>query len=89
MFSFFKKDPLKQLNKQYSAKLEQAMISQRNGDIKGYSPLKQSKYSIKLKSLKVKYLKYRTLSVSLVFDNNTSLRCCYQACTIENFKTLK
>jgi len=37
MFSFFKKDPLKQLNKQYSAKLEQAMISQRNGDIKGYS----------------------------------------------------
>ena len=39
MFSFFKKDPLKQLNKQYSAKLEQAMISQRNGDIKGYSQL--------------------------------------------------
>lgn len=39
MFSFFKKDPLKQLNKQYSVKLEQAMISQRNGDIKGYSQL--------------------------------------------------
>ena len=39
MFSFFKKDPLKQLNKQYSAKLEQAMFSQRNGDIKGYSQL--------------------------------------------------
>ncbi|HEA19019.1 MAG: DUF6435 family protein [Pseudoalteromonas prydzensis] len=39
MFSFFKKDPLKQLNKQYSAKLEQAMQSQRNGDIKSYSQL--------------------------------------------------
>ena len=39
MFSFFKKDPLKQLNKQYSAKLKQAMQSQRNGDIKSYSLL--------------------------------------------------
>ena len=37
MFSFFKKDPLKELNKEYSAKLEQAMLSQRKGDIKSYS----------------------------------------------------
>ena len=37
MFSIFKKDPLKKLNKKYEAKLEQAMHAQRNGDIKGYS----------------------------------------------------
>ncbi|WP_413694364.1 DUF6435 family protein [Psychromonas sp. KJ10-2] len=39
MFSLFKKDPLKQLNKQLSAKLEEAMHAQRNGDIKRYSQL--------------------------------------------------
>jgi hypothetical protein len=37
MFSIFKKDPLKKLNKKYEGKLEQAMHAQRNGDIKGYS----------------------------------------------------
>lgn len=37
MFSIFKKNPLKKLNKQYEAKLEQAMNAQRNGDIKSYS----------------------------------------------------
>jgi hypothetical protein len=37
MFSIFKKDPIKKLNKQYDAKLEQAMYAQRNGDIKSYS----------------------------------------------------
>ena len=37
MFSIFKKDPLKKLNKKYEAKLEQAMHAQRNGDIKSYS----------------------------------------------------
>jgi len=39
MFSIFKKDPLKKLNKQLSAKLEEAMYAQRNGDIKTYSQL--------------------------------------------------
>ncbi|MGO2011633.1 MAG: DUF6435 family protein [Pseudoalteromonas sp.] len=39
MFSLFKTDPLKKLNQQYSAKLEKAMLAQRNGDIKGYSAL--------------------------------------------------
>ncbi len=39
MFSIFKKDPLKKLNKSYNAKLEQAMQAQRNGDIKMYSLL--------------------------------------------------
>lgn len=39
MFSFFKKDPLKALNKQYLQKLEEAMQAQRNGDIRSYSML--------------------------------------------------
>lgn len=39
MFSFFKKDPLKALNKQYLQKLEEAMHAQRNGDIRSYSML--------------------------------------------------
>ena len=39
MFSFFKKDPLKALNKQYLQKLEEAMQAQRNGDIRTYSML--------------------------------------------------
>ena len=40
MFSWFKpKDPLIDLNKQYRQKLEQAMHSQRNGDIRTYSAL--------------------------------------------------
>ena len=37
MFSIFKQNPLKKLNKRYEAKLEQAMYAQRNGDIKSYS----------------------------------------------------
>jgi len=37
VFSFFKKDPIKNLNKQYFQKLENAMHAQRNGDIKSYS----------------------------------------------------
>ena len=37
MFSIFKKDPMKKLNQHYEAKLEQAMLAQRNGDIKGYA----------------------------------------------------
>lgn len=37
MFSIFKADPIKKLNKTYEAKLEQAMHAQRNGDIKSYS----------------------------------------------------
>jgi len=36
MFSFFKTDPTKKLNKLYGIKLEQAMHAQRNGDIKSY-----------------------------------------------------
>lgn len=39
MFSIFKSDPTKKLQKQRSALLEQAMLAQRNGDIRTYSEL--------------------------------------------------
>ena len=39
MFSLFKSDPTKKIKKQYAAKLEQAMLAQRNGDIRNYSML--------------------------------------------------
>lgn len=39
MFSMFKSDPIKKLTKQRLAKLQEAMLAQRNGDIKGYSQL--------------------------------------------------
>ena len=37
MFNFFKKDPVKKLEKEYQKLLEEAMLLQRNGDIKGYA----------------------------------------------------
>ncbi|MBB4081009.1 hypothetical protein GGR28_003650 [Lewinella aquimaris] len=37
MFGLFKKDPLKQLERDYSRLLEEAMALQRKGDIKGYA----------------------------------------------------
>jgi len=37
MFSFFKKDPIKSLNKLYLQKLEKAMHAHRNGDVRAYS----------------------------------------------------
>ena len=39
MFGLFKKDPLKQLKKEYVELTEQAMHLQRKGDIEGYSQL--------------------------------------------------
>lgn len=39
MFSLFKRDPVRKLKKLHSAKLEQAMLAQRNGDIRKYSEL--------------------------------------------------
>jgi len=37
MFGLFKKDPRKKLQTQYEKLLHDAMVLQRNGDIKGYS----------------------------------------------------
>lgn len=39
MFGLLKSNPTKKLRKQYDAKLEQAMLAQRKGDIKTYSML--------------------------------------------------
>ena len=39
MFSIFKSNPIKKLNKKHEMKLEEAMHAQRNGDIKSYSQL--------------------------------------------------
>ena len=39
MFSWLKKDPAAKLKKDYLAKLENAMLAQRNGDIRKYSAL--------------------------------------------------
>jgi len=37
VFNLFKSNPSKKLRKQYDMKLEQAMLSQRKGDIKSYA----------------------------------------------------
>ncbi len=39
MFSLFKPQPLKKLQKQHAALLEKAMLAQRSGDIRKYSML--------------------------------------------------
>lgn len=54
MFSFFKKDPIKILDKRYEAKLEQAMNAQRNGDIKSYAMITAEAEEIKIKMLELK-----------------------------------
>jgi polyhydroxyalkanoate synthesis regulator phasin len=41
MFNFFKSAPDKKIRKQYHAKLEEAMLAQRNGKIREYSFLTQ------------------------------------------------
>ncbi len=46
MFSLFKSDPTKKLKKEYATKLEQAMLAQRNGDIKSYSFLSEEAEAI-------------------------------------------
>lgn len=37
MFGLFKKDPVKQLEKQYRSMMEEAMHIQRSGDLKDYA----------------------------------------------------
>lgn len=37
MFGLFKKDPVKDLQKQYQKLMEEAMQLQRNGDLKSYA----------------------------------------------------
>jgi hypothetical protein len=47
MFSFFKQDPKKRLDKEYKSLLERAMQAQRSGDIRGYSELMEQAESVK------------------------------------------
>ncbi|WP_298636406.1 DUF6435 family protein [uncultured Umboniibacter sp.] len=49
MFSLFKKDPIKKLDKIYLSKLEAAMFAQRNGDIKTYSMITAEAEEIRVK----------------------------------------
>jgi hypothetical protein len=49
MFSIFKKDPAKKLQKEYMAKLELGMLAQRNGDIRLYSEISTEAEAIRLK----------------------------------------
>lgn len=53
MFSIFKKDPIKKLNKLYESKLEEAMYAQRKGDIKSYSMITVEAEKIKVQILKL------------------------------------
>lgn len=46
MFSIFKSNPVKKLNKRYEVKLEQAMQAQRNGDIKSYAMITEEAEAI-------------------------------------------
>ena len=49
MLSFFKKDPIKTLRKQYAKKLEAAMYAQRSGDIRSYSLISSEAEDLRLK----------------------------------------
>lgn len=51
MFSLFKKNPIKKLNKLYTVKLEEAMQAQRNGDMKAYAMITDEAQSIYKKIL--------------------------------------
>ena len=54
MFGLFKKDPLKKLQKEYEAKLEEAMQMQRNGKIREYSFMSSEAEDIRLKIQAIK-----------------------------------
>ncbi len=49
MFGLFRKDPAKKLQNDYESILSEAMIAQRNGDIRTYSELSEKAEAIRLK----------------------------------------
>ena len=55
MFGLFKKDPLKELEKQYAKKLEEAMNAQRNGKMDVYAKLSTEAEEIGKKMDELKY----------------------------------
>ena len=56
MFAFLKSDPLKKLDREYQAKLQEAMQMQRKGDIRRYSLLTEEAETIQrsIEALKAK-----------------------------------
>jgi hypothetical protein len=60
MFSIFKTNPIKKLNKNLDNKLEQAMHAQRNGDIKRYSELTFEADQIEKQILEIESTKNKT-----------------------------
>ncbi len=46
MFAIFKRDPIKKLRKEYDQKLEQAMLSQRSGNLRLFADLTQESEDI-------------------------------------------
>jgi hypothetical protein len=49
MFSLFKQDPTKKLNKSYEDKLESAICAQKNGNINGFSMFTEEALKIRKK----------------------------------------
>ncbi len=47
MFGWFKSDPIEKLDRQYKAKLKEAMETQRNGNMRLYAELTQQAEAIR------------------------------------------
>jgi len=58
MFSIFKKDPIKKLDKMYESKLEEAMYAQRKGDIKSYAMITAEAEKINVQILELQAAKH-------------------------------
>ncbi|MFK7772789.1 MAG: DUF6435 family protein [Saprospiraceae bacterium] len=54
MFGFFKKDPVKKLEKEYLVLMEKAMEIQRSGDLKHYARLIEESEAIQMKIQELK-----------------------------------
>lgn len=54
MFGFFKKDPVKKLEKEYTQLMEKAMTIQRSGDLKHYARLIEEAEAIQQKISELK-----------------------------------
>ena len=57
MFGFFKKDPVKKLEKEYTVLMEKAMEIQRSGDLKHYARLIEESETIQMKIQELKNAK--------------------------------
>ena len=55
MFGFFKKDPIKKLEKQYTDLMTKAMEVQRSGDLRHYAKLIEESEELQTKILALKH----------------------------------